>query len=114
MLQSMAKTGGDAESKRSACAMVRYISSPPMFKRACCLTSLSTTLALATAAAPARADTTAVVDPAIQYQPFQGWGTSLAWWAYVVGGFPERARTDYVDKAFDPVKGIGLNVVRYN
>lgn len=65
-------------------------------------------------AAPAHADYTATADPSIQFQPFQGWGTSLAWWAYVVGGFPEPARSDYMDKAFDPVKGLGLNVVRYN
>lgn len=65
-------------------------------------------------AMPAQADYTATVDPSIQFQPFQGWGTSLAWWAYVVGGFPEPARSDYMDKAFDPVKGLGLNVVRYN
>lgn len=65
-------------------------------------------------AAPTWADYTATPDPSIQFQPFQGWGTSLAWWAYVVGGFPEPARQDYIDKAFDPVKGLGLNVVRYN
>ncbi len=65
-------------------------------------------------AAPARADYTAVVDPSVRYQTWQGWGTSLAWWAKVVGGFPEPARSDFMDKAFDPVKGLGLNVVRYN
>ncbi|MBV9867802.1 MAG: RICIN domain-containing protein [Abitibacteriaceae bacterium] len=64
--------------------------------------------------APARADYTATVDPSIQFRPFQGWGTSLAWWAYVIGGFPKSARRDYIQKAFDPAKGLGLNVVRYN
>ena len=53
-------------------------------------------------------------DPSIQFQRFQGWGTSLAWWAKVIGGFPEPARTDYLDRAFDLKKGLGLNVVRYN
>lgn len=53
-------------------------------------------------------------DPAIQFQTFQGWGVSLAWWAKVIGGFPEPARSDYLDKAFDAKKGLGLNVVRYN
>ena len=74
------------------------------------------TLALAAAfALPALAHAdTAVVDPAIQFQTFQGWGTSLAWWAKVVGDYPEPARTEYMEKAFDPVKGLGLNVVRYN
>ena len=78
---------------------------------------LGTCLALLLAAClsmPARADYTTVVDPSVRYQTWQGWGTSLAWWAKVVGGFPEPARSDYLDKAFDPVKGLGLNVVRYN
>lgn len=57
---------------------------------------------------------TVTVDPNIRYQTWQGWGTSLAWWAKVVGGFPEPARHDYIEKAFDPVKGLGLNIVRYN
>ena len=60
------------------------------------------------------ADSTVIVDPTIRYQTWQGWGTSLAWWAKVVGGLPEPARTDYMEKAFDPVKGLGLNIVRYN
>jgi O-glycosyl hydrolase len=62
----------------------------------------------------AMGDYTARVDPSIQFQPFEGWGTSLAWWAHVVGGFPEPIRSEYMDLAFDPVKGLGLNVVRYN
>jgi O-glycosyl hydrolase len=60
------------------------------------------------------ATVTATVDPSIQYQTWEGWGTSLAWWAKVVGGYPEPARSEYIEKAFDPVKGLGLNIVRYN
>ncbi len=73
-------------------------------------------VALHPAGRPPRADGgyRAVVDPSIQYQTLQGWGTSLAWWANVVGGFPEPARSDYIRKVFDPVVGLGLNVVRYN
>lgn len=56
----------------------------------------------------------ALVDPSVPSQTWEGWGTSLAWWANVVGGFPEPIRTEYMDKAFDPVKGLGLNVIRYN
>ena len=69
-------------------------------------------LTASTAHAQARA--TVAPDPSIQFQRFQGWGTSLAWWAKVIGGFPEPARTDYLDRAFDLKKGLGLNVVRYN
>ncbi len=57
---------------------------------------------------------TVAPDPSIEFQRFQGWGVSLAWWAKVIGGFPEPARSDYMDKAFDPIKGLGFNVVRYN
>ena len=60
------------------------------------------------------AATAAIVDPSIQYQTWEGWGTSLAWWAKVAGGYAEPARSDYIEKAFDPVKGLGLNIVRYN
>lgn len=60
------------------------------------------------------ADPVVTVDPTIQYGAWEGWGTSLAWWAKVVGGFPEPARSDYMTKVFDPMKGLGLNVVRYN
>lgn len=60
------------------------------------------------------ASAAATIDPSIQYQTWQGWGTSLAWWAKVVGGYPEPIRSEYIDKAFDPVKGLGLNIVRYN
>ena len=48
------------------------------------------------------------------FRSFEGWGVSLAWWAHVVGQFPEPARTDYLEKTFDLEKGLGLNFVRYN
>jgi O-glycosyl hydrolase len=57
---------------------------------------------------------TALVDPTVRYQSFEGWGVSLAWWAKVVGGFPDSYRDDYMEKVFDPVKGLGFNIVRYN
>lgn len=63
---------------------------------------------------PATADYTAAVDPGTRYQTLEGWGTSLAWWPNVIGGFPESYRADYLNKIFDPVQGLGLNVVRYN
>ena len=64
--------------------------------------------------APVRADYTATVDPGNQYQTFEGWGTSLAWWPNVIGGFPDPVRADYLSKIFDPAQGLGLNIVRYN
>jgi O-glycosyl hydrolase len=54
------------------------------------------------------------VYPQLQYQTVQGWGTSLAWWAEATANWSSANRTALADKLFDPVKGIGLNVVRYN
>lgn len=52
----------------------------------------------------------AVVDPHTVLVPsFEGWGTSLCWWANVVGGYPNRAT--YASLAFTTLK---LNIVRYN
>src|ERR1700728_2669022 len=57
-----------------------------------------------------RADYTAVVNPAsVVSTNFQGWGTSLCWWANVVGAFPNRQA--YCNLAFTQLK---LNIVRYN
>jgi len=54
--------------------------------------------------------TTAVVNPGlVLVDNFQGWGTSLAWWGNVVGGYANR--TTYASMAFSQLK---LNVVRYN
>lgn len=57
-----------------------------------------------------RADYTATVNPnSLIATNFQGWGSSLCWWANVVGGFPNRQ--DYANLAFGQLK---LNIVRYN
>jgi len=57
-----------------------------------------------------RADYIAVVDPhSIIVTNFEGWGTSLCWWANVIGAYSNR--NDFVDLAFSKLK---LNIVRYN
>jgi hypothetical protein len=49
------------------------------------------------------------------YDHFEGWGTSLAWWANDLGGWKDQTKVDEVmDLIFDPAKGLGLNIVRYN
>ncbi|MFD0693620.1 glycoside hydrolase [Paenibacillus sp. GCM10027628] len=58
--------------------------------------------------------TTVTVNPTIQYQTLEGWGTSLAWFANVIGGAPEAVRNNYADLLFDGTTGLGLNVARYN
>ncbi|HXJ23870.1 MAG TPA: glycoside hydrolase [Polyangia bacterium] len=54
------------------------------------------------------------VNPAVRHQVFEGWGTSLCWWANHVGGWGETGRNAVVDAVVDPVNGLGYNVFRYN
>ncbi|MFI5938523.1 glycoside hydrolase [Actinoplanes sp. NPDC051494] len=66
----------------------------------------------------ARADATITVSPAADYGAWQGWGTSLAWWANVFGD-----RDDFADLFFTTrqvtyngtgLPGLGLTIARYN
>ena len=49
------------------------------------------------------------------YSGFEGWGTSLVWWAHALGGWQDKEKENQVmDLIFDLDKGLGLNIVRYN
>ncbi|MFI6334798.1 beta-1,6-galactanase [Streptomyces sp. NPDC050535] len=72
----------------------------------------------ALATGTAHADATIAVTPATTYGTWEGWGTSLAWWANVFG-----ARDDFADIFFTTksvaysgrtLPGLGLNIARYN
>ncbi len=52
-------------------------------------------------------------DPSYQGVPFEGWGTSLVWFANATGGYPDTVREDLYDKVFGE-EGLNLNVARYN
>ena len=55
-------------------------------------------------------DYTATINPnTVLVQNFEGWGTSLCWWANVLGNSTNREA--YADLAF---KKLQLNIVRYN
>jgi O-glycosyl hydrolase len=54
------------------------------------------------------------VNPGIRHQTFEGWGTSLCWWANHVGRWSASARNTVVDSVVDPVEGLGYNIFRYN
>ncbi|KAL3695158.1 hypothetical protein R1sor_008809 [Riccia sorocarpa] len=45
---------------------------------------------------------------------WEGWGTSLCWWANFVGGLPESDMNFVLDLLFDQQKGLGLTIARYN
>ncbi|CAG8793087.1 584_t:CDS:1, partial [Dentiscutata erythropus] len=47
------------------------------------------------------ADRTVFIDPNDPWQVFEGWGTSLCWWANVLGGFPDIVRNQAADLVFD-------------
>ncbi|CAG8574507.1 9190_t:CDS:1, partial [Dentiscutata heterogama] len=46
------------------------------------------------------ADRTVFVDPNDPWQVFEGWGTSLCWWANALGGFPD-IKNQAADLVFD-------------
>lgn len=53
------------------------------------------------------------IRPYEQTRPFEGWGTSLCWWANRIGYSEEL--TEMAARAFfDEKEGLGLNIVRYN
>lgn len=60
------------------------------------------------------ADYNITVDPSQHYQIIQGWGTSLAWWANIIGGWSDSQRMPLAQALYSPTEGIGLNVLRYN
>jgi O-glycosyl hydrolase len=63
----------------------------------------------------AMAGTTLVkIDVGAKRQTFEGWGTSLCWWANHVGGWSQDAVDAVVDAVIDPVDGLGYNIFRYN
>ena len=54
------------------------------------------------------------VNTAVRHQTFEGWGTSLCWWANHVGGWSATGRDAVVDAVVDPANGLGFNIFRYN
>jgi O-glycosyl hydrolase len=54
------------------------------------------------------------VDVTVKHQRFEGWGTSLAWWAYQIGGWSSTKRNQFLDLIVNPTTGLGYNIFRYN
>jgi O-glycosyl hydrolase len=80
------------------------------------VTALATGATLVTVPQPTAAAAAAVTvrpDPSYQQQKFQGWGTSLVWFANATGGYPEEIRQKLASLLFDD-DGLALNIARYN
>jgi len=77
------------------------------------LTTL-TTLYLGNASVTLAATQTVTITPTQKYQTIQGWGSTLAWWANIIGGWSTSKKTSLANALFSPTTGIGLNVLRYN
>ena len=58
---------------------------------------------------------TVKVDVSMANQTFEGWGTSLAWFANSVGGWSHTTnQNDLMQALFSSSNGLGLNYLRYN
>jgi len=64
--------------------------------------------------APADCQTIITVDPAITFQFFEGWGTSLCWWANTEGSGSAAYRDRIAEVLMDPDSGLGYTIFRYN
>jgi O-glycosyl hydrolase len=67
----------------------------------------------AVAGTPATNAVTVRIDPSYRQQAFEGWGTSLVWFANATGGYPDAIRKRLVDLLFGE-DGLRLNIARYN
>lgn len=75
---------------------------------------ISITTAVWLALAAAQAQTPQRIDPADTRQTFEGWGTSLAWWAFSLGGWKEANLGTLADQVADTNTGLGMTIFRYN
>jgi len=70
----------------------------------------------ATPAAAEAGPTPVTVTPNPSYRaadPFEGWGTSLVWFANATGGYPADVREELYQRVFGE-DGLNLNIARYN
>lgn len=69
-------------------------------------------------ATSARADATISVTPSADYGAWEGWGTSLAWWANVFGDRDDLADLFFTTRSVPingtTLPGLGMNIARYN
>ncbi|KAL2162964.1 hypothetical protein VTH06DRAFT_6800 [Thermothelomyces fergusii] len=75
-------------------------------------------LVLATTGQLASADSTTTINAGSNWGTWEGWGTSLAWWAKAFGNRDDLADTFFTLKSTTvnsvTLPGLGFNIVRYN
>jgi galactan endo-1,6-beta-galactosidase len=80
-------------------------------------TLLEAALVLASSAF-VNADITTTIDPKSNWGTWEGWGTSLAWWAQQFGNRDDLADAFFTLKQTkvnsQSLPGLGFNIVRYN
>ncbi|MGZ3145766.1 glycoside hydrolase [Lentzea chajnantorensis] len=80
--------------------------------------AVATVAAAAVGTGSAHADQTITVDPGPDHGTWEGWGTSLAWWANVFGDRDDLADLWFTTKTVvyrgQPLPGLGLSIARYN
>ncbi|MFJ1646308.1 RICIN domain-containing protein [Streptomyces sp. NPDC088258] len=64
-------------------------------------------------AVPAASTVTVRPDPSYRGDAFEGWGTSLVWFANATGGYPAEIRERLAELVFGD-EGLALNIARYN
>lgn len=80
----------------------------------CIAVSLVTPAFYGLTAQQASAATTAVtLDPSNMQQAWDGWGTALAWFGNITGGWPDAKRNALADALYSP-QGLNFNIARYN
>ncbi|WP_338694147.1 RICIN domain-containing protein [Streptomyces sp. Q6] len=72
-----------------------------------------TQLSFARLAAAAGTTVTITPDPSYAHERFEGWGTSLVWFANATGHYPDEIRERIADLVFGR-DGLNLNIARYN
>lgn len=74
-------------------------------------TAPATPASAGTAAGPTAV--TVTPDPSYTGREFEGWGTSLVWFANATGDYPDEIREHLADLLFGD-EGLALNIARYN
>lgn len=79
---------------------------------------LVSTAALTLIPGTARADYAMTVNPTVNWGTWEGWGTSLCWWANVFGTRDELADILFTRNTVQynglSLPGLGMNIARYN